>query len=665
MSQGDKKYVRREEMNPLKKLISFLLCTGILLTSALAACSTVPMNGEKSENTHESDTTKDTQNGTYPDYLYSERKMNYKVVYESGSNTDLKAAADILYNKLFNYIDDKSFYGSDGEIKDGDLPEILIGNTDREESQALSECLEKNTYSIKRVNGKIVIVADKPWMLTDAIEAFIEKIEFSKDRKSATISEDIDVSYTYDGNTRDRWSIGIPVYEGGVLAQKAYTNNFGPNTMNGTNPKDYKVICAYDTNTEEFFAYVTKLQGAGYSLERIADNEGILSYWVTKGDTRMYMYLSKNVGEARFVLDKGEAVTEDEFSYTYEKQDTDTTLLYQYGFLMSDHGKGINEYYNDENGNKILNLETSNCGQLLIFKLADNSVMIIDGASHYMMPEKTMAGLDSFLHEITGTPEGETVVISNWMMTHSHLDHFGGFARFLMNYHESYDVKRLSFNFNYKDSNMSPFFKDHFNLWYPDAVFYRPHTGETLNIADITIDILYTYEDSISAESGDIILDRMPISWGGNPAVDQNNSSITAKITFDGKTFLLTGDIALVAQDVLLTNYSDETLKSDILSVSHHGLNPLAELYEKVRPSISLCSQKKEAATILNALASKAYSSYVDNTEGGLDNIYFAGNCTAGVSVNANGGINVETRDVIGDIWDGKDVLYMYGYSES
>ena len=128
---------------------------------------------------------------------------------------------------------------------------------------------------------------------------------------------------------------------------------------------------------------------------------------------------------------------------------------------------------------------------------------------------------------------------------------------------------------------------------------------------------------------------------------------------------MLTGDIALVAQDVLLTNYSDETLKSDILSVSHHGLNPLAELYEKVSPSISLCSQKKEAATILNALASKAYSSYVDNTEGGLDNIYFAGNCTAGVSVNADGGINVETRDVIGDIWDGKDVLYMYGYSES
>jgi len=648
-------------MSPSKKLISLMLCAGIMLTPTLGACNG-DTGGEETDS--ESISTENTGSEGNAAYLYSDRKMNYSIVYASDGNDDVKSAAKLLYNKFSNYVDDKNFFGTDSEIQKSELPEILIGDTNRDASKTLAAELAKNTYTVKRIDGQIVITADKPWMLTDAVEAFMEKIEFSKDRKTATLAEDIDITYTYDGNTRNRWSIALPAYEGGILAQSAYTSNFGPTTMNGTNPNDYKVIAAYNTNTEEFSAYVQKLTEAGCTLEAVANNESVLSYWVTKGETRMYMYLSKKVGEARFVLDNGESVTEEEFSYTYEKQSGDTTTLYQYGFEMSDHGKNIFEYYK-VNGTKIQNNETSNCGQLLIFKLADNSVMIIDGASHYMMPEKAMVGLNNFLHEITGTPEGEKVTVSNWMITHSHLDHFGGFARLLVNYHEQYDVKRLSFNFNYKDPNMLPFFEEHFNVWYPDAIFYRPHTGETLNIADLKIDILYTYEDSVSAETGNIILDTAPLTWGGNPAVDQNNSSITAKITFDGKTFLLTGDIAFVARDVLLANYSAETLKSDIMQVSHHGLNHLPELYAKINPSISLYSQKKEAIPYLNNGTQHIYNSVVESTQGGADNIYFSGNCTVGISLGADGSFMVETREIIGDIWDGKDIFYVCGQSET
>ncbi len=650
-------------MSSSKKMISFLLCAGILLAPTLSACNDKP--NEAITDTDSETTAPDTSvNSTNSEYLYSGRKMNYNIVYAAGGNADVKAAADSLYNKLSNYVDDKSFFGTDAEIKKGALPEILIGATDRAESAELAKSLAENTYEIKEINGQIVIIASKAWMLPDAVGAFIEKIEFSKDRKTATLSEDINTTYTYDGNSRNRWSLDLPAYEGGILAQKSYTSNYGLDTMNGTTPKNYKVSCAYETNAEEFADYVQKLTDAGYTLEKVADNEGILSYWVTKDDTRVYIYLSKKVGEARFVLDKGESVTEDEFSYVYEKQAGDTTALYQYGFVMSDHGKNVFEYYRDENNNKIQNLETSNCGQLLIFKLADNTVMIIDGASHYMMPKKAMEGLDSFLHEITGVPAGEKITVSNWIITHSHLDHFGGFARFLSNYHDSYEIERMSFNFNYKDPNMPDFFES-FKEWYPDVKYYRPHTGETLKIADITIDILYTYEDSVSPESGDIILDTMPLSWGGNPAVDQNNSSITAKITFDGKTFLLTGDIAYVARDALLANYSAETLKSDILQVSHHGLNHLPELYAIINPSISLYSQKKEAIPNLNSGTQHIYNSVVESTQGGADNVYFSGNCTAGVSVAADGSFKVETRDVIGDIWDGEDVMYVCVQTEA
>lgn len=647
----------------MKKAILAIVLCGSMLVPIFASCDigTAPdTNGESTQETRPDESEKESdskQENGEKDYLFANKKMNYRIVYPADADVDVVNAANLLYTKVYNYVSDKSFFGDDATVKDEAGVEILIGETNREESRTLSSEIGDNAYAIKRINGNIVVCASKNWMLQDAVEELMEKIEFAKDRSNAVIDKDIDSVNPYDGMKRQRWGIDIPAYEGGILGAKPYIYNYGLDTIGGTSPKNYSVVCATKTNGAEFSQYIAKLEKAGFALEKIADNEGILSYWVSKDNSRvMYMYLSKKVGEARFVLDKGESDTD--FSYIYEKKAGDTTALYQYGFVMSEHGKNVNEYYRDENGNKIQNNKTSNCGQLLVFKLADNSVMIIDGASRHMMPETAMAGLNSFLHEITGTPEGETVRISNWMITHSHEDHFGGFAKFLVKYHEYYNIERASFNFNYKDSDMPTFFKEYFNKWYPDAKYYRPHTGETINIADITIDILYTYEDHISAETGDIILDKTPILWGGTPKVDQNNSSITAKITFDGKTFLLTGDIATAASDILLANYSDSTLKADILQVSHHGLNPLPTLYEKVAPSISIYSQNPTVAqgTNISALAPSVYNSVVSVTKGGLENVYFQTESTVGISVNADGEFVITERDVIGDVWDGKDI---------
>lgn len=637
-----------------KKTITYLLCIVMLLVPVLSACE-MHGGGETSEEITTEALVEETSA-----FLYSDRQMRYRIVYDAEGTSDVKNAAQGMYAKVSNYVDEKDFYGDDRSIAKGDVPEILIGETNRSESQDVMRDIAENTYRIQKVNGQIVICAAKQWMITDAVEAFMEQIEYSKDRKSATLPEIIDITYTYDGYTRDRWDLVLPAYEGGILADKTYVSNFGYQTMKGSNPNNYRVVCAHSTNAEEFSEYLLKLQGLGYTTESVNNDAFIESYWVTKGDQRMYLYHSKNVGEVRFVMDRNEAVTLPEFSYTYDKKSGDTTVLYQYGFYMSDHGKNINETYKDADGNKVTNTLTSNCGQMYIFKLADNSVMIIDGANHYQMPEAAAVGLNDFLHEITGTPDGEVVTISNWLITHSHLDHFGGFARFLYNYHDQYDIQRISFNFNYKDPNMPAFFNDGFNKWYPDVKYYRPHTGERIELADITIDVLSSYEDTISAKTGDIIPDKLPLLWGGEPKVDQNNSSITAKITFDGKTFLLLGDIAFVAKDVLLANYSDEVLKADILQVSHHGLNPIGDLYEKVKPSISLYSQKKEAAQILNAFSEKVYNSVVNCTQGGLENIYFQGNCTVGVRVDADGKLVAETRDVIGGVWDGEAVDHLF-----
>ena len=82
----------------------------------------------------------------------------------------------------------------------------------------------------------------------------------------------------------------------------------------------------------------------------------------------------------------------------------------------------------------------------------------------------------------------------------------------------------------------------------------------------------------------------------------------------------------------------------------------LIKLYAKVKPSISLYTQREEAAQRVNALSKGVYDDVIKNTEGGLDNIYFQADGTVGISVNADGGFDRSVRPVIGGIWDGKDI---------
>lgn len=482
---------------------------------------------------------------------------------------------------------------------------------------------------------------------------------------------------------KKKWSLSFPQYPFGVLADAEYTANYGTDSAAEPIPSNYKMALVSETDQTDLNSYLSMLKSEGCKIETVATataDQAISAYWISKGDERMYVYHSVNAGEIRFVIDRGEVVSAQDISYSYEKKPSDSTVLYQYGLTMSKHAKNVGElikHKTDAEGNYILdgegkriklekdqyvlNTETSNCGQFYIIKLADNSLFIIDGAGYFNMPENVAAELNSFLHEITETPEDSIVRISAWLITHSHGDHYGGLARFLMNYHSLYSIERICFNFNFRDPCMPRFLKENLLKWYPDIKFHRPHTREQLRFADVTLDILYTYEDSISAKTGSILLDDIPLLWGGTPYVDTNNSSMVAKIDIGGKSFLMTGDMVLVAQGAIMKNYSPKYLQSDILQVSHHGLNPLNDLYPVVKPSITLYPQMREAARVLNALTEGVYNSVVQCTQGGLENIYFQGNCSVGISADS-GELKVVymKEDFARGIWDKEDMFYIY-----
>ena len=451
--------------------------------------------------------------------------------------------------------------------------------------------------------------------------------------------------------TREGWTLPFPPYMGGELGKLTYIWNLGYDTMTDFNPSDYSVVCASETNLEELEAYVAQLQNAGYTVKQVNDGAFIKSWRVFNADSEMYMYLSVNAGEVRFILDRNESVGSERFSYCYLKQEGERTALYLYGLHMDPVGINVGEKFPDGT----VNTKTCNCGQLLILKLADNSVVIIDGGDVTQMSKTAAEGLDRFLHRITDTPEGKTVRISAWIITHSHRDHFGGFARFLIHYHAGYELDRMCFSFNYRDSRLPRLIDEHLKVYYPNIKYYRPHTGESFTLADARFDVLYTYEDILDAKTGDQIPEQYP--WG-KVGVEQNNSSLVLRITFDRIQFMLLGDIYFTAERILLQNYGAEYLRADVMQVAHHGLNDVWQIYQAISPAVTLYPQSSGgAAKAIWGNANNVLQHVIQYTRGGIDNIYFAGDCTACVEM-TDGKLAVSTEAVVGADYDGKWDLF-------
>lgn len=104
----------------------------------------------------------------------------------------------------------------------------------------------------------------------------------------------------------------------------------------------------------------------------------------------------------------------------------------------------------------------------------------------------------------------------------------------------------------------------------------------------------------IMVKEGDIItIDKntyFKILWpksSGSSYIKENainNNSIVAKLCYKDFSVLFTGDIEEAAEKEILDRYNEETLKSNILKVAHHGSksSSIEEFINTVQPQIAL-----------------------------------------------------------------------------
>lgn len=554
--------------------------------------------------------------------LFENGKCNYSIIRSDIAERPTISVTTSIHKFLRDQMKVDALLTTDwvkrGESAPEDTPEILVGDTNRPESAAVAAELTPGTYRIKVVGNRVVICATLEWMLSDAVNEFIGLIDVDSNGVG-TIPDDLDIVGDLSGYFRDNWDMpGLPAYEGGKLSTDYYSEKIGYNRYD----TDCRVVCSYGTSAAEFADYIKKTESYGFNADSVSGVNGITAYRLTKNTVSAYAYYAEKVRYARFVLDQCDTAPLEEFCYSYDKQPGDNTTVYQYGLVMDPNGIDFSK-----NGGTRLN-----CGHMYIIKLADNSLVIVDGGDNAEMSNQAADGLLDFCREVTGVPEGEKMRISCWFISHCHPDHYVGFARFLTLYHDRFELERMMYNFTEATTKFTKTL-NYVQEFYPDVIYHKPHTGESIQLADIKMDVMYTLEDQI-----------MPVT-GKYASTDFNDSCTVLRVLFDDHVFLLTGDINKEAEKVLVSYYDRAEFKTDILQVSHHGWNNLKTLYNFMKPMYSLYPQSSGGALRGPSGNGQAVLPVVRSIS---KHIYFGGDQTVGIEV-VDGQLEVVYEaDVIG-----------------
>ncbi len=525
-------------------------------------------------------------------------------------------------------------------------------------------------------NGNCFIASEfyKEYRGVDENAALSEAdLEAAKARWQALFDENAPQDFSFDPEVMWKGTFGdeIPFYPNATFCQDVYTDGVGYAKYT-RDVNTYRMILGTGATKAEFDTYIEQLKDCGCTVKSAGEHHTAISgYWVEKGSVRMYAYISAASGEVRFILDTDEdQTTIEDFSYTYDKKPGDTTAFYMYGIRMNPYGINIGETYNlldekkypalaaqynpiiqsiiDANGGDPKNFADKNCGMLMIVKLADNSIIWIDGGERAEMSVEAAVHLDEFLHNITNTPMNEKVTVRTWFLTHYHGDHFGGFMRFMLNFHDRYTIERVMYSM--RETGLPSWLVDYLGDqyikgYYPDIIFHRLHTGETVRLGDVEIDVMYTGED---------LVDPRLATFNTQ---DSNDTTTVLRFRYDGMSVMALGDLAHYGGQMLVKMYAENDLRSDVMQVPHHGWNYLPEVFEAVSPKISLYAQSEHGARMgLRGGASRIFRSVVENTSGGEDSVYYAGKSTMGVGVE-NGEVKVVfyEESVVGKAWDGSD----------
>ena len=311
------------------------------------------------------------------------------------------------------------------------------------------------------------------------------------------------------------------------------------------------------TSTEfaEFYSYVNELESAGY--EKVSENtiDGNYFYAFKKGDKLLNVVYWFNAKEATISYETVTALPENWVQPEFEKTNDPSITQIKLEASVSE-------------------------GMSYVIHLSDGTFFIIDGG----WCDTNNKEADKLYNQLVALAgEGNDIVIAGWLFTHCHGDHIGTFNLFVNKYHDKVAIKELLYNFP-ADADISASgssymmndtpqrymeFKRVISTYLQDTKYVKIHSGYKLYYADAEIEILQTLEDLYPQTVA---------------KYDFNSSSTLFSLTIAGQKMMFLGDVSDTGVNRFTKAYSD-ALKSDIMQVTHHGLNSnstIKALYEKI-----------------------------------------------------------------------------------
>lgn len=420
--------------------------------------------------------------------------------------------------------------------------EILVGHTRRSETKRALAGLQYNQYGVFCFGDRIAVCGH-------CVAATMKAVGLLLGCDEAVLTDGYSLVETYES-----WIVDFPQFEDGKY-------------LGMTDCSYDRVEWVWNKVTKPAIDdYRTRLENDGYDMIFQNTRDGNRFYRFVKGNRfiqLVYLAASHSLRVVSGSLEKTKLVEPWAFDASIDAPVTLTQMALDY------FGGSF--------------------GMCYIMTLEDGSFVIIDGG-HVRVAggyPKTYDYLRLYmlLCELNKRPDGE-IVISAWLMTHEHSDHFNvfyWFCRFCHDFGRNVTVKRYcdcscsdAVSFNAKNP-------DYFTTcgrlakareWIGGFDTVTLHTGDLLRFGGLEFEILYTVDD--------LFPERLHYF---------NDSSFVARMTYRGQATMWLGDICTAPSQFLRKHWKQKTLQSDIVQLAHHGLNGAElELYELIGGKVLLWS---------------------------------------------------------------------------
>lgn len=556
--------------------------------------------------------------------LLSGGKSDYTIIYSKKWDTTSDAnymdrsvvpvegkldVVDYQYKQIANFMlnfcksADLKKIDSQSEKKEVLEKEIIIGTTEREETAIALSKITQNEYIITTVNGKIVVAAWNDQGVQLAVEKLTQIMQDcitqSDSGKVAIYPADL----TYIGKFSPAWPTDFPKPE-------------GANLYGTCDVEDGHVEYCYTGNgvtAAAFDAYSAKLKEAGYKV--FQDNTIEDSRYTTfTNDTYMLhvIYAAyKNKNNFDSFTPTLRVVAAKMTSVNLPVENSASQLKYTKVFtddnVGADTGALITQMY--------LSYEESNIfGNCYVTMLEDGSFILYDGGGNGYSSNGSDVLEDGTVLNPLGNPVAKTdeaqrlyslmrdlmnlvgktgpVVISAWLMSHSHWDHMTCFKDFCKDRKTSVTVENAYANFasNYETFNSynpgnyrAAELMTSLDFVNGDGKYIKVHSGQTFWVRNAEVEVLYTHEDQFPEiiryfnDTSTIFRIKYHVTDGKGNITDGENGPVTG---------MWLGDLWQNGSAIMSAMYGDY-LKSDMVQVAHHGYNGcLKQIYMQIAPTL-------------------------------------------------------------------------------